>query len=178
MVGCAGLPKGTSAVQGFELDRYLGRWYEIARLDHGFERGLDCVSASYSRRDDGGVRVINRGVNLASGEISQAEGKAYFVDDPQTGRFKVSFFGPFYGGYNILALDEDYRHVLIAGSDRDYLWILARTPMIDETTHTRLVARARALAFPVDELIDVVQGSACQPYRMETATAERASGGG
>lgn len=166
LAGCAGLPAGTTAVDDFSLDRYLGQWYEIARLDHGFERGLDCVTASYSRRDDGGVRVINRGVNLQTAEISRAEGRGYFVDGPDTARLKVSFFGPFYGGYNVLALDDDYRHALVAGSDRGYLWLLARTPTVSDAVRQRMIDRARTLDFPVDELIDVDQGSAsCGAYR-------------
>ena len=132
--GCTGIPEGTQAVRDFELAPYLGRWYEIARLDHSFERGLDCVTATYGRREDGGVKVINRGVNLREGEPDVAEGKAYFVEGENVGRFKVSFFGPFYGGYNILELDADYRHALVAGPSRDYLWILSRTPTMQQTS--------------------------------------------
>ena len=104
---CTGQPKGTSVVTGFELDRYLGTWYEIARLDHRFERGLTDISANYTLRDDGGVRVLNRGFNTQAGEWDEAVGKAYPVDTPDIGRLKVSFFVPFYGGYNILDLDLD-----------------------------------------------------------------------
>jgi apolipoprotein D and lipocalin family protein len=167
LAGCTGIPKGTEPVTGFELDRYLGPWYEIARLDHSFERGLDCVTADYSLRDDGGVRVLNRGVKLAEGEVSEAEGRAYFIGDEDVGRLKVSFFGPFYGGYNVLALDDDYQWSLVAGPDRDYLWILARTPTLPEATYRDLVERAEALAFPVEELIEVEQGEACDPWREE-----------
>ncbi|SHE42602.1 apolipoprotein D and lipocalin family protein [Modicisalibacter ilicicola DSM 19980] len=163
--GCTGIPEGTQAVRDFELEPYLGRWYEIARLDHSFERGLDCVTAEYSRREDGGVKVINRGVNLEEGEPDVAEGKAYFVEDEDVGRFKVSFFGPFYGGYNILELDADYRHALIAGPNRDYLWILSRTPTLEDDVYQRLVARADELGFETDALIEVEQGHSCAPYR-------------
>lgn len=165
LAGCAGLPEGTRAVTGFELDRYLGQWYEIARLDHGFEEGLDCVTADYAHREAGGVRVINRGVDLAAGEASVAEGKAYPVGEPGEGRLKVSFFGPFYAGYNVLALDEAYDWALVAGPDRDYLWILSRTPELDPATYQALVARARTLDFPVEELIEVEQGEACAAWR-------------
>ncbi|WP_319799269.1 lipocalin family protein [Halomonas sp. M20] len=163
--GCTGIPEGTQAVKNFDLDAYLGRWYEIARLDHSFERGLDCVTAQYSLRDDGGVKVINRGVNLEEGELDVAEGKAYFVEDENVGRLKVSFFGPFYGGYNILELDDNYQHVLIAGPNRDYLWIMARTPTLEEEVYQRLVERANALDFATNDLIEVEQGQACNPYR-------------
>ena len=153
---CTGLPKGATAVSGFELDRYLGTWYEIARLDHRFERGLTNVSANYTLRDDGGVKVVNRGFNTKTTEWDEAIGKAYFVDAPDVGRLKVSFFGPFYGGYNILELDiENYEYALVAGPDRSYLWILARSADVSETIVQSLVEKARSLEFPVDELIYV-----------------------
>lgn len=153
---CTGLPKGTSAVSGFELDRYLGTWYEIARLDHRFERGLSNVSASYTLRDDGGVRVLNKGYNRDKAEWSEAIGKAYFVGSTEVGRLKVSFFGPFYGGYNILELDFDnYEYALVAGPNRSYLWILARSPDLSADIVQTLVEKARSLDFPVDELIFV-----------------------
>ncbi|WP_445351946.1 lipocalin family protein [Halomonas koreensis] len=165
LAACTGLPDGTRAVTGFELDRYLGRWYEIARLDHAFEEGLDCVTADYARREDGGVRVINRGVDLAAGEVDVAEGKAYPVGAPGEGRLKVSFFGPFYAGYNVLALADDYAWALVAGPDRDYLWLLSRTPELPAATYRDLVERAAALDFPVETLIEVAQGEACAPWR-------------
>ncbi len=154
--GCTGIPNGVDAVTGFELDRYLGTWYEIARLDHRFERGLSDVTATYSLRDDGGVHVVNRGRNVQTGAWEEAVGKAYFVDRPDVGRLKVSFFGPFYGGYNIIALDRDrYQHALVAGPDRSYLWILSRHPEPEPATLKRLIDTARSLGFPTDELIYV-----------------------
>ncbi|WP_192035016.1 lipocalin family protein [Halomonas sp. YLGW01] len=164
LAGCTGIPEGTQAVEGFTLDRYLGRWYEIARLDHSFEEGLDCVTADYALRDDGGVTVINSGINLETGESSVAEGKAYFIEEPNVARLKVSFFGPFYGGYNVLALDPDYRHALVAGPNRDYLWILARTPTLAPATYQALVERAAELDFAVDALIEVEHGEACPAH--------------
>jgi apolipoprotein D and lipocalin family protein len=156
VTACTGLPKGASAVSGFDLDRYLGTWYEIARLDHRFERGLTNVSANYSLRDDGGVRVVNRGFSAEKGQWNEAVGKAYFVDTPDVGRLKVSFFGPFYGGYNILELDsENYEYALVAGPDRSYLWILARSPDLSEAVVQSLVAKAKELGFATDELIFV-----------------------
>ena len=117
--GCAGAPDGVEVVTDFELNRYLGTWYEIARLDHRFERGLSRVTANYSMRDDGGVSVVNRGYQLSSEEWEEATGKAYFVGAPDIGQLKVSFFGPFYGGYNIMELDkDDYQYALVAGPDR------------------------------------------------------------
>lgn len=151
---CTGIPDGMTPVTGFELHRYLGTWYEIARLDHSFERGLQDVRAEYSLREDGGVKVINSGYDAAEGRRREAEGKAYFVDQPDVGRLKVSFFGPFYGAYNIIALDKTgYRYVMIAGPNRDYLWILARTPTLDEPTMQQLLSEAKALGFATEKLI-------------------------
>ena len=154
--GCAGIPKGMDPVGGFELERYLGTWYEIARLDHRFERGLTDVSAEYSMRPDGGVKVVNRGYDPVKDVWKEAVGKAYFALTPDIGRLKVSFFGPFYGGYNILELDRDeYRYALVAGPTRSYLWILAREQRLEEAVVRRLTDRAAELGFPVDELIFV-----------------------
>lgn len=165
LAGCTGIPDGTRAVTDFRLEPYLGHWYEIARLPHSFEEGLSCVTASYSRRADGGIDVVNRGYNLEERKWDVARGKAYFIDEPNVGRLKVSFFGPFYGGYNILELDRDYRHALVAGPDRDYLWILSREPEIDERAYRGLVERARDLDFPVERLIRVEQDPEVCPAR-------------
>jgi len=154
--GCSGIPDGVQVVTEFELNRYLGNWYEIARLDHSFERGMSNVTASYSMRDDGGVSVINRGYKVDKGAWDEATGKAYFVGDVNVGQLKVSFFGPFYGGYNIVELDRDnYQYALVAGPDRSYLWILARSPDIDPKVLSMLVKKAQELNFPIDELIYV-----------------------
>jgi apolipoprotein D and lipocalin family protein len=124
--GCTQVPKGVEPVQNFDLERYLGQWHEIARLDHSFERGLTDVTATYSKREDGGVRVMNSGFNTETQAIKSAEGKAYFIGSPNVGSLKVSFFGPFYGGYHIAKLDEDYQMALVIGPNTDYGWILAR----------------------------------------------------
>ena len=147
------LPENIQPVGNFQLARYLGRWYEIARLDHRFERGLSRVTATYSLRDDGGVRVLNRGFDEASGKWKEAEGKAYFVEDATTGHLKVSFFGPFYGAYGIFALDPDYRYSLISGPDSSYFWLLARTPTLDEAERKRLVSLAASKGFDTSKLI-------------------------
>jgi apolipoprotein D and lipocalin family protein len=154
--GCVSIPENVQPVEGFELDRYLGTWYEIARLDHSFERGLTQVTATYSMRDDGGVKVLNKGFDVKKNEWDEAEGKAYFVGDPTVGRLKVSFFGPFYGGYNVIDLDkENYQYSLVCGPDKSYLWILARDPNIDKQIVDRLVVKAKNLGFSTDTLIFV-----------------------
>lgn len=158
LTGCVSIPEGVTPVDNFKLESYLGTWYEIARLDHSFERGLSRVSAEYSRRDDGGVRVINRGYSEQTGAWKQIEGRAYFVWRPDQGYLKVSFFGPFYGSYVVFDLDhENYQHALVSGPDKSYLWLLARTPRIDREQRDRLVARAQALGFATDQLIFVDQ---------------------
>lgn len=164
LAGCTGVPEGTQPVNGFQIDHYLGQWYEIARLDHGFEEGLECVTANYSRRADGDIRVINRGYDPAEQRWESAEGQASFVGDSDVGHLKVSFFGPFYAGYNVLALDESYQHALVSGPDRDYLWILSREPELDPPTYAALISQARALEFPVAELVQVSHDPGiCQP---------------
>lgn len=152
--GCATAPKGVAPVTGFEVGRYLGTWHEIARLDHSFERGLSNVTAEYSMREDGGVKVVNRGYKAASAEWKEAEGRAYFTGDKSVGQLKVSFFRPFYGGYNIIELDrEAYGYSLVAGPSLDYLWILARKPELSPEVLKRLVARAKELGFETEKLI-------------------------
>jgi len=154
--GCTGLPQGVTPVSGFDVNRYLGTWYEIARLDHGFERGLEKVTAQYSLRQDGGLRVVNRGFDADSGQWREAEGKAYFIGDNRTGRLKVSFFGPFYGSYNIIELDKSgYQYALVCGPDTSYLWVLAREPGLDKSIVNELVAHAAALGFDTSQLIYV-----------------------
>lgn len=156
--GCVALPKNVQPVGNFKLDRYLGKWYEVARLDHSFERGLSKVTADYSLRDDGGVRVLNRGYSVADQKWKEAEGKAYFVGKPDQGYLKVSFFGPFYGAYVIAELDhENYQYSLVTGPNTSYLWILSRTPTLDAATKDRLVKKAASLGFDTSKLIFVAQ---------------------
>lgn len=152
--GCSGIPKGIKPVTGFELNRYLGHWYEIARLDHSFERGLSNVTASYSLRPDGGIEVINRGYDQEEQRWREARGKAYFVGPPDIGQLKVSFFGPFYGGYNIIALDQaNYSYALVCGPNRRYLWVLARSPRLNPSVLHSLLKQAGELGFATDGLI-------------------------
>ena len=151
-------PEGVTPVRPFDLSRYEGKWYELARLDHSFERGMSDVSATYRAQADGSVEVINRGYDSARGEWRQAVGRALFTGDPNTASLKVSFFGPFYGGYHVVALDQqNYRWAMVAGPDRDYLWILARDRQLPASVRDDLLAQARKLGFAVDKLIWVAQ---------------------
>jgi apolipoprotein D and lipocalin family protein len=132
----------------------LGRWYEVARLDHSFERGLTRVTADYSLRDDGGVKVLNRGYFERDNKWKEVEGKAYLVNRPDQGYLKASFFGPFYGSYVVFELDhEDYQYSLVCGPDKSYLWILARKSNISDDVKSALIARAKALGFDTGKLI-------------------------
>lgn len=157
LTACTGLPEGVQPVKPFELERYLGKWYEIARLDHSFERGLSSVTADYTLRPEGGIRVINRGYSSAEQKWEQAEGRAFFVKDSDTGYLKVSFFGPFYGSYVIFELDQDYQYAFVSGPNRDYLWLLSRQPVISESLRQHFIDRARQNGFDVDKLIFVDQ---------------------
>ena len=158
LAGCMGMPAGVQPVSGFQADRYLGKWYEIARLDHSFERGMSRVTAEYGLRDDGGLTVLNRGWLADEKKWKEASGKAYFVEGPDKGYLKVSFFGPFYGSYVVFELDaQDYRYALVSGPDTSYLWLLARSPTLDAATRERLVARAAAAGFDTGKLIFVDQ---------------------
>ncbi len=154
--GCLGMPEAVQPVSDFELNRYLGKWYEIARLDHSFEEGLSRVTANYRRREGGGIAVVNRGYSVTDEEWQEAEGKAYFVNEPDEGYFKVSFFGPFYSSYVIFHLDnEAYQYAFISGPDTNYLWLLARTPSVDPDIIERFVSMAQARGFNTDNLIYV-----------------------
>ncbi len=156
IAGCTGVPKGLEPVSGFDADRYLGKWYEIARLDHSFERNLSNVSAMYTAKEKGAIAVLNRGFNEKDGEWEQIEGKARFVGDETIGSLKVSFFGPFYGGYHVIELDRmDYGYAMVSGPSRSYLWILSRTTKLDEAIYLRLVNRAAAVGFDTTGLIRV-----------------------
>lgn len=153
---CTGLPDGVQPVDNFDVNRYLGKWYEIARLDHSFERGLNNVSAEYALRDDGGLSVTNKGYDTENKQWKSATGKAYFVKSKDSGHLKVSFFGPFYGSYVIFDLDEkDYRYAYIAGYDKSNLWLLARDPVVTDHRLREFVKQAKTLGFDTSELIYV-----------------------
>lgn len=153
LTACTGKPEGVEPVAGFDAQRYLGTWHEIARLDHVFERGLEQVTATYQSNPDGSISVLNRGFDVEEQAWREAQGVARFVGAPDTAHLKVSFFGPFYGSYIVFDLGQDYDYAFVSGFNRDYLWLLARTPEVDEDIKTRFISRASELGFAVDQLI-------------------------
>jgi apolipoprotein D and lipocalin family protein len=156
--GCVGIPEGVKPVENFQLERYLGTWHEIARLDHSFERGLSKVTADYSLREDGGINVVNRGFSADNNAWQEAQGKAYFVSDADEGHLKVSFFGPFYGSYIVFELDTvGYQYAFISGPDKDYLWLLARTPTVKPEVIDKFISMSKSIGFDTSALIFVNQ---------------------
>jgi len=154
--GCLGMPETITPVKEFDINQYIGKWYEIVRLDHSFERSLEQVTAEYSLRDDGGVSVINRGYSTDKHTWKEASGNAYFVGTPDEGHLKVSFFGPFYSSYVIFELDQnDYQYAFISGMNTSYLWLLSRTPEVSEDVLSRFLKKAKDAGFNTDSLIYV-----------------------
>ena len=157
LFSCSTIPKGIEAVSNFEKDRYLGKWYEIARFDFRFEKDLINTTAEYSVNPNGTIRVVNRGYNTVKEKWSQVEGKAKFVGKENVAMLKVSFFGPFYGGYNVIALDENYQYALVSGGSREYLWILSRKKTIPEDVRQSFLQKAESLGFRTADLLWVKQ---------------------
>lgn len=156
LTGCLGMPKSVEPVADFDVNKYLGKWYEVARLDHSFERGLQQVSAEYSLKSDGGVKVLNRGFSIADNEWQEAEGKAYFVNDSSDGYLKVSFFGPFYGSYVVFELDkENYQYAFVSGPNTDYLWLLSRTATVAPEVMEKFISMSTSRGFDIENLIYV-----------------------
>ncbi len=155
-----GLPKGVIPITDFDAGRYLGQWYEIARFDYRFEKGLKNVTAHYLKSSDGTIKVINRGQDGYSGEWEESTGKAKFVSDEHTGRLKVSFFGPFYAAYTIMAIDDNYQYALIAGNDLEYLWLLSREPSMPEDIKADYLKRAAAVGYDINRLLWTKQNQA------------------
>ena len=164
LVGCTGVPSGIQPVDRFDVERYLGRWYEIARLDHSFERGLTHVTAEYSMRPDGRITVLNRGFDAKAGKWKQAKAVAELRGASDVGSLKVTFFWPFSAGYHVIDLDHDeYRYAMVTGSSRSMFWILSRTPSLPKAVLDRLLARAGELGFATGELIFVEQAGDIPP---------------
>ncbi|WP_422767395.1 lipocalin family protein [Photobacterium leiognathi subsp. mandapamensis] len=152
--GCTtGKPETITPVSSFELNKYLGTWYEIARLDHSFERNLDKVSATYSMNADGSVKVINKGFNTQTQQWKEALGKAKFVKTQDIGYLKVSFFGPFYGSYIIFYLEPDYSTALISSYNYEYLWLLSRQKQLTTEQLQKYLTIAQQAGFDTNKLI-------------------------
>ncbi len=157
---CGGKSLDVVPVTNFETDRYLGTWYEVARLDHSFERGLTNVTATYSKREDGLIRVANRGLSAKTQKYKDAEGRAKFKSDETTGHLKVSFFGPFFGDYIIFDLDKaNYSYAYISGGRDSYLWLLSRTPEVPDAVRQDFITQSKALGYKTDDLIWVEQSA-------------------
>lgn len=148
-----GMPKGAEPVTDFNAEKYLGKWYEIARFDYMFEKGLSNATANYSLNNDGTIKVVNRGYKDAKGEWKEAHGEAKFSGDKNVGRLKVSFFKPIWSGYNILSVDDNYRYALVAGDNLKYLWILSREKEIPQNIRDKYLTMAKNLGYKTDNLI-------------------------
>ena len=158
MFGKLGIPEGMTAVQDFDIHRFTGTWYEIARLDHGFEKGMNHVSAEYTLGQDGSLKIINKGFDTKTSTWQSSEAKAGFIESPEVGRLKVSFFGPFYGSYNIIDLDDQgYSYAMVTGPSTRFFWILSREKTLDNEVMQRLIKKAVDLGFKLDKLIYVDQ---------------------
>jgi apolipoprotein D and lipocalin family protein len=153
-----GIPKRATAVTNFDSAKYLGKWYEIARLDHKWERGLDNVTAEYTLNEDKTIKVDNKGYDLKKGKWEQSVGKAKFVGKENIGMLKVPFFGPFYSGYNVVSIDRDYKHALVAGESLKYMWILSREKTIPENIKTELLKKSQEIGYKTSDLVWVKQG--------------------
>ena len=147
------IPEGAKAVSPFDSEKYLGKWYEIARIDFKHEKNLNNTTAEYSMKEDGTIKVDNRGFNTRNQEWEQAIGKAKFVKDKNVAMLKVSFFGPFYSGYNVIAIDDDYQYALVAGKNFDYLWILSRTTEIPEDVKNDYLGIASSVGYDTNRLL-------------------------
>lgn len=146
------IPKGVSAVKPFSMTHYLGKWYEIARMDYSHEKNLEQVTAEYSMNVDGTIKVVNKGYNTEKGEWEEATGKAKHADDSRDGRLKVSFFGPFYDGYNVIAIDPEYKNALVIGKNHNYMWLLSRDKSMPEDIKEQFLFKARKMGFDTSKL--------------------------
>ena len=153
LFSCATIPKGAVAVEPFEKEKYLGKWYEIARMDFKFEKNLNNTTATYSLNNNGSIKVDNQGYNTKKEKWTQAIGKAKFVGDEDVGKLKVSFFGPFYSGYNVIAIDKDYQYALVAGKSLKYLWILSRETEIPMNVKNKYLKIAEDIGYNTSELL-------------------------
>lgn len=153
LFSCNQMPAGLKPVSGFNKQKYLGRWYEIARFDFRFEKNMNQVTATYSLNDNGTIKVENRGYDTEKGQWKEITGKAKFAGSDTIGSLKVSFFGPFYAGYNVAAINEDYRYALVIGQNTSYMWLLSRETSMPEEVKTRYLKIAEELGCKTSELV-------------------------
>lgn len=156
-VEISGQPNNLQPVNNFDLTKYLGKWYEIGRYDHSFERGLDEVTAEYSLRKDNKVRVLNSGQRENADHRKSNEGYAVFVDKTDVGELKVTFFWPFFGLYRIAELGENYDYAVVVGEDFDYLWILSRTPKMEPAKLNAILERLKSWGFDLAKIYWIKQ---------------------
>lgn len=148
-----GIPDGATAVKNFDSDKYLGKWYEIARFDYKFERNMDNVTANYSLNSDGSIKVQNQGYNYVKKEWKESIGEARFVNDKSEARLKVSFFKPIWAGYNVIDIDDNYQNALVVGNSTKYIWILSKDKKMPESIKERFLAKAQKLGYDTNALI-------------------------
>ena len=158
-LSCGTKLKDASGINNFDVSKYLGKWYEVARYDSWFENNMDKTQAFYSLNEDGTVRVENSGYDVTKGKWKTSVGKAKFRGAKNIGELKVSFFGPFYADYTILALDSEYKYSLVSGGTTDYLWILSRTKTIPEEIKNEYLSIAKKLGFDTSNLVWVNQNN-------------------
>lgn len=148
-----GIPKGATAIQNFNSKKYLGKWYEIARFDFRFEKNLNNVTATYSMKDNGNIKVDNRGYDYTKNKWKESIGEAKFVENKNVARLKVSFFKPIWAGYNVIDMDDNYKYALVAGNNLDYLWILSREKTVPQEYKDRFLEKAKKLGYKTENLI-------------------------
>jgi len=153
LISCSSIPKGVKAVEPFNKEKYLGKWYEIARIDFKYEKDMDNTTAEYSLNTNGTIKVDNKGYNTKKGKWEQAIGKAKFAGADSIAMLKVSFFGPFYAGYNVIVLDADYKYALVGGASFKYLWILSRETTIPDEIKSRYLKIATDAGYHTSDLI-------------------------
>jgi len=145
-------------VEPFDVDRYLGKWYEIARLDFKWEKGLSLVTAEYNKNTDGSISVNNQGFHKEKDKWKQSVGKAKFIESPTKGALKVSFFGPFYSGYHVVKIDPSYQYALVFGDNLDYMWLLSREKNMPEDVKIDYLNYARESGYTIENLVWTKQG--------------------
>lgn len=149
----AGIPKKATVIQNFDTEKYLGKWYEIARFDFKFEKNLNQVTATYSKNQDGSIRVDNSGYDYINKKWKRSIGEARFVNTDHEARLKVSFFKPFWSGYNVIDITDDYKYALVAGKNLDYIWFLSREKTMPEAIKNRFLQKAKSVGYDTSKLI-------------------------